>query len=75
MKTAELEIVADLDALSDDELRLVISKSGRLLAERDQQRKTDARERARAILAEAGLPFPAESGKKRRNAKAKAAGA
>jgi lipid-binding SYLF domain-containing protein len=63
MKAAELEILADLDALTDDELRSTIAKSTELLESRDKQRKKEALERARAIMAEAGLPFPGESGK------------
>jgi hypothetical protein len=65
LKAAELEILADLDALTDDELRSAIAKCHELLDARDKQRKKEALERVRAIMAEAGLPFPGESGKGR----------
>lgn len=72
MKTPEPEILASLDASTDDELRLVIGKSERLLEERDQQRKKAALDHARAILAEAGLTYPGEAGKQRGRRKAAA---
>jgi hypothetical protein len=70
MKTAEPEILAELDACTDQELQTLIAKSNELLDDRDKQRKKEALERARAILQEAGLPFPEERKKPGRKRKA-----
>ena len=44
-----------LNDLKDEELQAVIARSNELLMERDRQRKDEAVEQARAILAVAGL--------------------
>ena len=44
-----------LETLNDEELQAVIARSDELLKERDRQRKNEAVEKARAILAVAGL--------------------
>ena len=54
-----------LDALQDDELRVVIEQSHGLLKKRDEDRKAKAIEQARATLAAAGLSFNDLNGKAR----------
>jgi DNA-binding protein H-NS len=54
-----------LDALQDDELRVVIEQSQGLLKKRDEDRKAKAIEQARATLAAAGLTLKDLSGKGR----------
>jgi hypothetical protein len=56
-----------LESLKDDELQGVIAKATALLAQRDRQRKDEALEKVRVILASAGLPFSAVAGKGYKN--------
>jgi DNA-binding protein H-NS len=57
-----------LDALQDDELRVVIEQSQGLLKKRDEDRKVKAIEQARATLAAAGLTLKDLNGKGRAKA-------
>lgn len=75
MLTTDLDIMADLEALTNDELRGVIAKSNEILDGRDKQRKKEALDHARAIMAEAGLPFPIDSAKPKRKRRAAGRGA
>ena len=52
-----------LDALQDDELRVVIEQSQELLKQRDDERKAKALSDARAMLAAAGLTLKDLNGK------------
>lgn len=70
MAKEELALLADLEACTDVELNAVIDRSQKLLDERDKKRKKEALERAKAIMAEAGLSFPESAGKPRGKAKA-----
>lgn len=60
--------IATLDALPDDELRVVIEQSQGLLRKRDEERKAKAVVDARAILAAAGLTLKDINGKCRKKA-------
>ncbi len=53
-----------LDTLTDAQLTEVIARSNELLIMRDRQRKDDAIEKARTLLAAAGLSFKDIAGKK-----------
>lgn len=75
MATQEIEILSDLEALTDGELNAVVGKANALLDERDKKRKKEALERARAIMAEAGLPFPVDGVKPKGKRKSASGGA
>ena len=53
------EVLADLGALTDDELRAVITRSQELLEQHDQQRKKDALEQAKKLLKSSRRNHPA----------------
>ena len=57
-----------LDALSDEELRDVITQSQGLLKKRDEERKAKALSDARALLASVGLSLKSLNGKARQKA-------
>jgi DNA-binding protein H-NS len=61
-----------LEALNDDELRAVVARAEELLAQHDRQRKNEALEHARAILAGAGLNLRDVASGKAGNGHAKA---
>jgi hypothetical protein len=56
-----------LNELPDDELRTIITRCNELLEQRDRQRKDEALEKARAILAGAGLSLKDVAAGKQKN--------
>lgn len=56
-------MAAELDALADNELKIVVEKCNETLLARDKKRKEEGLAKARAIMAEVGLKFPEERGK------------
>lgn len=62
-----------LDTMTDGDLRTVIDRAGELLKSRDRQRKDQALEDARAILAAAGLSLKELAGKSPSGTRAKPA--
>jgi hypothetical protein len=55
MAVQTMEVLTELESLSDSDLGAVIARSEQLLSARDKQRKTDAMEQIKALAKQNGL--------------------